>query len=694
MISRIIIVTIIFVITSVNVYSQNRKLTKADKFFEVREYFKALDLYKEAYKNETDKRQKAYITFQEAECYRHMNNSKKAEVKYKSCIQKKYSNPLAVLYYGDMLKKNEKYEMAVEQYKEYIKLVPDDERGKRGLESCSLAAKWRKNPTRYIIKNIKDINSREMEFTPAYSNAEYNQIYFTSTRKKDNFTKFNYVSGQNFTDIFSSDLDKKGEWSNPEPINDTIDSEFDDGSPSFSSNFRTLYFTRCRVKKNEQIGCQIYKSVRQGGEDWATTEVVQIADDSISVGHPSISEDGNTLYFVSRMQGGYGGNDIWMIQKKGGKWGKPVNLGPDINTKGNEVYPYIRKNGVLYFSSDYHLGMGGLDIFKATKKGKKWTVENMKYPINSYSDDFAIIFKGEKEEGMFTSTRKITELPTDPPTVIKSRGGDDIYSFVLPPLIFSLEGQVKDQSTDKPVAGALIKLYGSDGTDLRIKTDKDGKFKYRLNPNTDYVYVISKKGYLNGKGKQTTTKYIYSKKIEKNIYLSQIEKPVEVPNILYDFGKWDLREESKAELDKLVETLNSNPNITIELGSHTDRIGDEKANIELSQKRAQSVVDYLISKGINAERLTAKGYGESQPFIVNARVANETSLDLNDTLNDAFFDNLEEKINKIKENDKIADDKKKFEIEKIQKKIDEANQANRRTEFRVLSTKYIPEIDW
>ncbi|RLD46347.1 MAG: hypothetical protein DRI94_14875, partial [Bacteroidetes bacterium] len=369
-----IIITIIFVILSISGFSQNRKLVKADKFFDVREYFKALDLYKEAYKDETDKRQKAYIVYQEAECYRYMNNSRKAESKYRSCIQKKYSNPLAVLYYGDMLKKNEKYEMAVEQYKEYIKLVPDDERGKRGLESCSLAAKWRKTPTRYLIENIKDINTKEMEFTPAYSNAEYNQIYFTSTRKKDNFTKFNYVSGQNFTDIFLSDLDKKGEWSKPEAINDTIDSEFDDGSPSFSSNYRTLYFTRCRVKKNEQIGCQIYKSVRQGGEDWATTEVVQIADDSISVGHPSISDDGNTLYFVSRMAGGYGENDIWMIRKKGGKWGEPKNLGPDINTKGNEVYPYIRSNGVLYFSSDYHLGMGGLDIFKATKKDKKWTI--------------------------------------------------------------------------------------------------------------------------------------------------------------------------------------------------------------------------------------------------------------------------------------------------------------------------------
>lgn len=689
-----IFILILFTTISISVFSQNKKLTKADKFFEVREYFKALEKYKDAYKDETDKRQKAYITYQMAECYRFMNNTKKAEIKYKNCIQKKYSNPLAVLYYADMLKSNEKYSLAVEQYKEYMKLVPDDERGKRGLESCSLADKWRSKPTRYIINNIKDINTKEMEFSAAYSNSECNEIYFTSTRKKDNFTKFNYVSGQNFTDIFSSDIDKKGEWSEPVAINDTIDSEFDDGSPSFSSNYRTLYFTRCRVKKNEQIGCQIYKSERQGGEDWKTTEVMQIVDDSISVGHPSISDDGNTLYFVSRMEGGYGENDIWMIQKKGGKWGKPKNLGPDINTKGNEVYPYIRKNGVLYFSSDYHLGMGGLDIFKAQKIDGKWDVENMKYPINSYSDDFAISFKGEDEEGLFTSTRKITELPTDPPTVIKSRGGDDIYSFILPPLKFTLEGQVKDQTTDEPIEGALIKLFGSDGMDLKIKTDKEGKFKYNLHPNTDYVYVISKSGYLNGKGRESTTKYIYSKKLDKELFLSQIEKPVEVPNILYDFGKWDLREESKKELDKLVETLKSNPNIVIELGSHTDRVGDEKANIELSQKRAQSVVDYLISKGIAAERLTAKGYGESKPYTVSPRVAKNTSLNENDFLDESFFVKLEEELKKVQEDSKMDEAKKKYKIDEINKKIEEANQANRRTEFRVISTKFIPDIDW
>ena len=696
--SKIIYLIVISLIAfSFDGYSQGRKAKKANKHFEANEYFLALDLYKEAYKEATEKPDKAFITFQLAECYRYLNKTKKAEVKYKSCIQKKYSNPLAVLYYGNMLKKNEKYTEAVEQYKSYVKLVPDDERGKMGLESCELAAKWRATPTRYRIANIKEFNTKEMEFTPAYVSDDYKELYFTSTRKKDNFTKFNNVSGQNFTDIFSSKLDRKGEWSEPEAIVDTINSAYDDGSPSMSSDFRTIYFTRCRVKKGEELGCQIYKGSRSAGEDWATTEIVQIVDDSINVGHPSISEDGLTLYFVATMARGYGQTDIYKIERKskGGKWGSPINLGPDINTIGNEVYPYIKEDGTLYFSSDYHLGMGGLDIFKATKDGKKsWKIENMKYPINSYSDDFAIIFKGKDEEGFLTSTRKITELPTNPPTIIKGKGGDDIYSFILPPIDFKLEGIIKDESTDEPIAGAIIKFYGSDGTDLKLKTDSSGKYKYRLNPATDYVFTIAKKGYLNGKGKETTSTQIYSKTFNNDIYLSQIDKPVEIPNILYDFGSWELREESKPELEKLVETLKANPNITIELGSHTDMVGDKNANITLSQKRAQAVIDYLIEYGVSADRLTAKGYGEDVPKILNIRIAKNSSFEYGDTMNVEFVNKLEEDLKTYKTTTEDVEEKKITKIEQLQARIDEANQINRRTEFRVISTKYISEIDW
>ncbi len=697
MIKSKIVYILVITLLSLNTFSQSRKAKRADMHFESKEYFLALDLYKEAYKDSKDKPEKAYLTFRLAECYRFINNTKKAEIKYKSCIKKQYSNPIAVLYFADMLKKNEKYTEAVEQYAAYVKLIPDDIRGTMGLESCELAEKWRATPTRYMIANIKEFNTKEMEFTPAYVSDDYKELYFTSTRKKDNFTKFNNVSGQNFTDIFSSKLDRKGEWSEPEPVVDTINSPYDEGSPSMSSDYRSMYFTRCRVKRGELLGCQIFKGVRSAGEDWSSTEMMQIVDDSINVGHPAISKDELTMYFVATMARGYGQTDIYKVVRKtkGGRWGSPINLGPDINTIGNEVYPFIREDGTLFFSSDYHLGMGGLDIFKATKNGKKsWKIENVKYPINSYSDDFAIIFKGNEEEGFFTSTRKITELPTDPPTIIRGKGGDDIYSFILPPINFVLEGTIKDESTDEPIDGATIKFYGSDGTDITLTTDSLGEYKYRLSSETDYVFKVSKKGYLNGKGKETTETQIYSKTFENNIYLSQIDKPVEIQNILYDFGKWELREESKPALEKLVDVLKNNPNITIELGSHTDKVGEAKANIILSQKRAQAVIDYLIEYGINKDRLTAKGYGESVPKILNLRIAKESRFEYGDTMNLEFVNTLEVNLKNYIATTEDLEEKKVKKMAVLQARIDEANQINRRTEFKVISTKYISEIDW
>ncbi len=670
---------LLFVLISLHGFSQSERTKKADRTFERGEYYKALQQYQRIYdKGKLDKETKAYVTFQIAECYRHMGNFKKAEMKYKAAISKKYQNPLVYLYYGQMLRANAKYDLAIEQFKKYLELVPDDKEAKIALEASKLSKEWMLHPTRYEIKNLRKINTKESEFAPAIADREERTLYFTTTAKINIYTQINKVTGKYYTSIMETWLTKKGEWTEPKPLNDTVNSPFDDGVCTFADNFNTMYFTRCNVVAGVKLGCSIYKATRQPEGDWEKTEYVPILADSISIGHPSITSDGLTLYFSADIPGkGYGGKDIWKVERKSkdGPWGEPVNLGPEINTEGNEVFPFIRDNGILYFASDFHPGLGGLDIFRARydKTYKKWIVENMKFPINSPADDFGITFKKGKEEGFFTSNRKKTEIYHGDELVetIRSRGGDDIYSFVLPPLEFKLIGRVFDNETGEPLKDVKIKIYGSDGTEVALKTGNNGIYKYKLKPRVDYIYVISKKGYLVNKGKVSTVNIEYNKTFTDSVYMAEINKPVEIPNIYYDFGKWTLKEESKKELDKLVDLLKANPNIVIELSSHTDMVGDEISNQILSQKRAQSVVDYLISKGIDPKRLIAKGYGESQPKTITEKLAKKyPQFKVGTVLSEEYINSLQDE--KLKEL---------------------ANQLNRRTEFKVVETDYIPDFD-
>ncbi len=659
------IITAYFLLLCNIVFSQEdfySKLTKkADITFTSNEYFKALNMYKDLYKESQNKDEKNYISFQIAECYRNMNQTQKAEGAYLKVITKNYNNPKIYYYYADMLRRNEKYAEATTQFEEYLKRVPDDKQAIIAKNSCALSAQWIESPTRYNIENRKELNSKESDFAPAFANEDYTNIYFTSTRPGFHGEKINPVTGQIFSDIFETTLDKKGAWSKAEPLNDTINSTNDDGTPFITDNFNTMYFTRCKIVRGIKLGCQIYKARRDAGDDWLNYEIVQIANDSITVGHPSISKDGLTMYFVSNMSGGFGGNDIYVMERKSKSkpFANPKNLGMEINTLGDEMYPFIRENGILYFCSNGHPGMGGLDIFKATKnEDNEWVVENMRYPLNSSEDDFGIIYKGNQEEGLFCSSRK------------GGRGKDDIYSFILPAMEFVLQGVIKDENTDQPIKGARIRIVGSDGTDLDITTLDDGTFRYKLNQHTDYIYLAKKEGYLNGKGRITTAELADSKVFRDEIRLASISNPVEVENVLYDFGKWELRPEAKKELNGLVDILKANPNITIELSSHTDMIGDSISNITLSQKRAQSVVDYLVEKGITKDRLVAKGYGKNISKIINGRIAKDGVFKEGDVLNADY-------INKLA----------------TQELKDQANQINRRTEFKVLTTNYIPDID-
>jgi peptidoglycan-associated lipoprotein len=652
----LLLIIILITVTSPEVTAQKRKTERAYSSFSAGEYFDAIDQFKDAYSKtkKTDKNSRTELVFMIAECYRMINDPKNAETWYKLAVKSSYSKPEAQYWLAESLKKNGKHQLAIDEFKKYKQIAPSDARADQEIRSCELAVEWLRNPEAYKVEDIKDINSKESDFSPAFGRDDFGLIYFTSSRDDAAGNKTHGATGQSYTDIFESRIDKKSKWSTPVPV-EVINSEFEEGTPSFSSDYKELYFTRCEAGKREKKGCKIMFSKRTG-DTWSDPKNTGILPDSVVAAHPALSPDGLTLYFVSDIADGFGKKDIWKVTraKGGGAWSKPVNPGPDINTSGDELFPYVREDGTLYFSSDGLIGMGGLDIFKAKPQPDgSWVVQNMKSPVNSFADDFGIAFENENERGIFSSTRK-------------GKGNDELYSFEFPPLKFNVTGLVKDEKTGVAITGSLVQLIASDGSNLQAETGTGGDFKFALKADVDYIFLASKRGYLNGKEKETTKSQEKSREFMVTILLSAIDKPIELPNILYDFGKWDLRPESMVSLDKLVETLLDNPNVTIELMSHTDSRDTEEYNQDLSQKRAQVVVQYLIDKEIEPERLSPKGYGESSPKIVDSEIVKQSPfLKAGTALTEQYINTL-------------ANDE--------QKEI--AHQINRRTEFRVLRTDY------
>jgi peptidoglycan-associated lipoprotein len=651
----LLFIILLSIVACPDVSAQKRKSDRAYAAFAAGEYFDAIDQFKDAYSKtkKTDKNTRTELVFMIAECYRLVNDPKNAETWYKLAVKSSFSRPDAQFWLAESIKKNGKHQQAIDEFRKYKQIAPSDARADQAIRSCELALEWIRNPEAYKVEDLRDLNSKESDFSPAYGRDDYGLIYFTSSRDDAAGTKTHGATGQSYTDIFESRIDKKSKWSTPVPVQ-TLNSEFEDGTPSFSSDYKEIYFTRCEAGKREKKGCVIMYA-KKSGDTWSQPKNIGILPDSLVAAHPSISPDGSTLYFVSEITGGSGKKDIWKVTKSGdGAWSKPVNLGPDINTPGDELFPYQRSDGTLYFASDGLIGMGGLDIFRARPQPDgSWNVQNMKPPINSFADDFGIAFEGENERGIFSSTRK-------------GRGNDDLYLFELPPLKFSVTGLVKDENTGAPVTGSLVELIASDGNSLQSETGTGGDFKFALKADVDYIMVASKRGYLKGKDKETTKGQEKSREFMVTILLTPIDNPIELPNILYDFGKWDLRPESMVSLDKLVETLIDNPNVTIELMSHTDSRDTEEYNQNLSQKRAQVVVQYLIEKGIETERLSAKGYGESTPKVVDTAIsAQNPFLRTGTTLAEQFINTLG------------SDEQKEI-----------AHQINRRTEFRVLRTDY------
>ncbi len=635
-------------------YGRNAMLSQ-----DIGEYYKAIESYRKATRKEKDRQKRVVYAFQTAECYRYIGDYERAELYYKNALRRGYSDNIALLHHADMLRATQQYEASIETYRAYLDSVPGSERALIGLESIRKTQEWVANPTRHIINPVKELNSRESDYSPVFVAGRDNEIIFTSSRKGVTGKRSSSITGQGYTDLFRSTFGvQKQKWEVPKLLDENfiVNTEDEEGAATLSSTGEQMIFTRCRYDKNQPLGAELYSTSQSRGS-FSEPIRVNVAGDSIVAAHPAFSADESLLYFVSDMEGGLGGKDIWVAEKSGGSFTKPVNLGEPINTPGDEMFPYVRDNGELYFASNYHPGMGGFDLFVAVKNEEgNWKVENMGSPMNSPADDFGIAFVKGENKGMFTSNRKGSR-------------GDDIYSFLVPPKIYQVEGEVFDKENNNRIDGATVRIIGTDGTNMKMRT-QNGKFKMKLKPETEYVFAAFKDGYLRDKATASTVGLDDSRDFTLQLYLTPTGSPIKVDNINYEFASFELLPESKVALDTVYKILIFNPTITIELMAHTDYVGSNAANFELSQKRAQSVVDYLIEKGISPQRLVAKGYGETWPKEVTRDLAKQYDfLKRNDVLTEEFIKKLTPEQQQI------------------------ANAINRRTEFRVLSTDFIEKFD-
>lgn len=635
--------------------SAGKSLKRAEASYALGEYYEAAKHYRKAYRkiSPRERTKRGKVAFKMGECYARINYTQRAKAVYLNAIRYRYSDSIIFLKVAECYRKTGDYKHAAQNYQIYLEHNPSSRRAKNGLTSCEIAKTWKNNPTRHLVKNAKIFNSRRADYAPVLAGDEFDQLYITSSRKTAKGNEINNITGMKSVDIFLAQKDEKKKWERPEVIDSEINSEFEDGTPAFSPDGKTMYFTRCRLDDQYPAYAEIYASERTGAQ-WAAPQKCEIIKDSLSsVAHPAVSPDGKYLYFSSDMPGGEGGLDLWRCEILGKDFGYVENLGNKINTPGDEVFPTFRNNGNLYFSSDGHVGMGGLDIYRAQKDSKdKWHIHNMKSPINSYGDDFGMTFEGEYNRGYFASNRR------------NYRGWDHIYSFEVPEIIYTVTGWVYEKEGYE-LPKALVNIVGKDGTYKKVNVKKDGSFTLRIKRGTSYAMMATCRGFLNYKQELTTDTIAQNTSYTLQFPLSSIGRPVLIENIFYEYNKAKLTSASTKALNELIQLLKDNPHVTIELSSHCDYVGSTGFNKRLSQRRAESVVQYLIKGGIDKERLRAKGYGKSKPKVVRKRLA--------------------EKLKFAKTGDIFTEEYIKKLTPEQQK---QCNAINRRTEFTVLRTTY------
>ena len=696
-------------------------MKKGDKFYAMGEYYDAAAQYKKAYSQTKAKEKplRGQRALKMADCYRRINFTQKAVAAYNNAVRYKQADSTALLYLGQLQLKMGSYKEAEKTFTLLLDSMPDNYLVKSGLQSARMAPRLKQEAdlSGYTVKRQELFNSRRAEYSPMLAGDDYDQLYFTSTRNQAQGDELSGITGTKPADIFVAYKDEKGKWLKPEVIEGDLNTELEEGACAFSPDAKTMYLTVCRTDPTYPRFAQIATSSRSDAS-WGKANVLEISRDTLSLfAHPAVSPDGMWLYFVSDMPGGLGGLDIWRIELTAAGLGAMENLGAPINSPGDEMFPTFRPNGDLYFSSNGHPGMGGLDIFIAEpiqqpnltptpnpsrgegslnssatsdsnssatsdsnssatsdsnskgdqaplpsggagggflgSLGSGFLLSHPGYPLNSQGDDFGMTFEGLHNRGFFCSNRG------------DGRGWDHIYSFEKHEVVQTVKGWVYEQDGYE-LPQALVYMVGNDGTNQKLSVKGDGSFTQEIKPGVDYVFLGTCKGYLNHKEQLKVEPVEESEEYVLQFPLASITAPVLVDNIFFDYDKATLRPESATSLDKLIALLEENPNVTIELSAHTDYRGSQAYNKNLSQRRAQSVVDYLIAHGIAQDRLTPVGYGKEKPKTVKKKLTETYPwLKEGDVLTEEFITALP--------------DEEKQEI---------CNQLNRRTEFVVLRTTY------
>lgn len=631
-------------------------MKKGEKYLALGEYYDAAAEFKTAYNKTSpkDKDKRGERALKLAGCYDRINSTQKAIAAYRNAIRYNKADINTHLAFARILMKNGSYKEAAKEFQMVLDSLPDNELAKSGLLSAQTAQEEKNAGSRYIVKKMDVFNSRRADYSPMLFGDEYDQLYFTSTRNEAEGDELSGITGTKAGDIFVSQKDDKGKWGKPEAIVSGLNTEFDEGACCFTPDQSQMYLTQCTTDPNYPRYATIVTSNRSDAA-WSKASPLEVTRDTLSsYAHPAVSPDGQWLYFTSDMPGGKGGCDIWRVRITTNGLGGVENLGEPINTPGNEMFPTFRPNGDLYFSSDGHKGLGGLDIYiaKVDKNTKKFVLEHPGYPLNSQGDDFGMTFEGPHNRGYFSSNRG------------DGKGWDHIYSFEKPEIIQTVKGWVYEMDGYE-LPDALVYMVGSDGTNLKLSVKGDGSFTQVINPNVDYMMLATCKGFLNHKEELRVKPVTESEEYVLQFPLASIRVPVLIDNIFYDFDKYSLRPESTKALDELIKLLNENPNVTIELSAHCDYKGSAEYNKTLSQKRAEAVVNYLIQHGIAKDRLSPVGYGKEKPKTIRKKLTEKYPwLKEGDVLTEEFIKKL---------------DKDKQEI---------CNQLNRRTEFIVLRTTY------
>lgn len=635
-----------------------RSIKRGDAAMAIGEYCEAAAQYKKGYSRipPTDRKRRGEVAYKMGDAFRRYGNTARALGAFRNAARYGQNDTLTQFYIGELLRMQGDYRGAEKAYQTYLDSFPSDERARQMLQSLSEATGIKERGSAYTVKMETMFSGSRSDYAPAYNGDEATTLYFSTTRPAVTGSDLSGITGMKPGDIYMVRKDEKGKWKSPEPVEGGLNTENDEGATAFSSDGKTMYLTVCRTDPQYPRMAEIWTSQRADA-GWGKPAALKITADTLSsYAHPAPSPDGRWLYFTSDMPGGYGGTDLWRARMDAHGVGSIENLGPEINTEGNECFPAFRPSGELYFSSDGRTpSLGGLDLYRAKQDTitEHWTVVHLPAPVNSPADDFGITFEGWHNRGYFSSNRSTG-----------GRGWDKIYSFSYPEVLQTVKGWVYEQDGYE-LPEALVYIVGNDGTNEKLSVKSDGSFEMAVTPGVDYLLLATCKGYLNFRNNLHADSLEVEHQHVLQFPLPSINVPVLVRNVFYEFDKADLTPESTAALDRLTNMLKENPNVTIELAAHCDYRGNDDYNLRLSQRRAESVVRYLTEHGIEAERLTAKGYGETVPKIVNKKLLETYPfLHEGDTLTVPYI----------------------LALPADQQEV--CNALNRRTEFRVLRTTY------